>query len=688
MNGVKAKSMNEKVTRVAAAALMMIMCAIIAASVMPSEAHAARLWNEEQMDYEGWGTPCFRTETSTGITYAYCLEAEKEITPNGTYGESSLVSPYGDTGDLKKSIYFGYGGPGHEAGKGRGIWSCRSWDGSSIDSKYEYYVISHIIDANNYEWDYNKALHGVNWNFKSWAMDNVIEYTGGGGTIEAKMYANTGLIPSNFYNTTFRIDAESRYQDVGSYKEVEYTLKVNPNGGTYKGTTGVTTMSPKLIYGSTNWRYISDPSTGSTATRTGYSLNGYYSAASGGTQVYTSAGYCVNGTTWWNDNKYRYAGDLTVNAQWTPNKYNISYNLNGGSYGTYHPTSATYDVAFTVSNPTRTGYQFAGWTITGLDSCTHTYGSKTTSAHTLGYIKETLFKNLRSTSGTVTYTAVWTPNTYYIVFNANGGSGSMSKMTCTYDKAYNLTANTFTRADWTFEKWNTNAAGTGTSYANKASVKNLTATNGATINLYAVWMPNITYVVDGDKKVVTNVDTITKGDRFTIPAARTTVATRANCHRLDGSVGFDGWYTDSAYTKKWTNGTAVDAPLVLYARNWASVTYKNGPASSESVTYTAWDTPGDEAAKRGTGNIAEVTGTPARFEKPYNTTLTLAEPTYKRVTFDNGGAVPATLWAEEGWHADAACTGAAFKSYTVTQDATVYKKWISAVTDYVDSSRK
>ncbi|MBQ3300735.1 MAG: InlB B-repeat-containing protein, partial [Eggerthellaceae bacterium] len=310
-----------------------------------------------------------------------------------------------------------------------------------------------------------------------------------------------------------------------------------------------------------------------------------------------------------------------------------------------------------------------------------------------GYIGPRIIPGTGSTTGGVQKgngcAYVSYDNRWYIEYNGNGAtSGSVSKTTMHVGKSGKIEKNSFSRPGYKFAGWNTKTDGTGAYYSENQNVETLVDTLGETITLYAIWMPNITYVVDGDKKVVTNVDTITKGGKFTIPAARTTVATRANCHRLDGSIGFDGWYTDSAYTKKWTNGTAVDAPLVLYARNWASVTYKTGPASSESVTYTAWDTPGDEAAKRGTGNIAEVTGTPARFEKPYNTTLTLAEPTYKRVTFDNGDAVPATLWAEEGWHADAACTGAAFKSYTVTQDATVYKKWISAVTDYVDSSRK
>ena len=59
-------------------------------------------------------------------------------------------------------------------------------------------------------------------------------------------------------------------------------------------------------------------------------------------------------------------------------------------------------------------------------------------------------------------------------------------MSMTYGTAKTLTANTFevTTAGITskqvFNGWNTKADGTGTSYADKASVNNLSSTNGAT----------------------------------------------------------------------------------------------------------------------------------------------------------------------------------------------------------------
>ncbi|SFB83880.1 repeat domain (List_Bact_rpt) [Butyrivibrio sp. YAB3001] len=77
---------------------------------------------------------------------------------------------------------------------------------------------------------------------------------------------------------------------------------------------------------------------------------------------------------------------------------------------------------------------------------------------------------------------------YYISFNSNGGSGHMSLMTgCVNSQSYVLPACTLTKEYNTFVGWNTKADGTGTSYKDKATVRNLATSNYQTITLYAQW---------------------------------------------------------------------------------------------------------------------------------------------------------------------------------------------------------
>lgn len=142
----------------------------------------------------------------------------------------------------------------------------------------------------------------------------------------------------------------------------------------------------------------------------------------------------------------------TFSANWEPVSYNISYNLNDGDFGTNHPTTATYDTAFTVDNPTHAGATFAGWEITGMDNNEHTFGS-TTNTNTTYTTSETNFKNLTATeNGNITFTAKWTCNighsgdncalnTYQITVDKNGGYGSLTVNGVTQSGATNVVVN-------------------------------------------------------------------------------------------------------------------------------------------------------------------------------------------------------------------------------------------------------
>ncbi len=106
----------------------------------------------------------------------------------------------------------------------------------------------------------------------------------------------------------------------------------------------------------------------------------------------------------------------------------------------------------------------------------------------------------------------WNEIFYTIAFNANGGTGTMSNIPAQYGFNVTLPSNTFTRNGYTFNGWNTKADGTGTAYANEATVKNLTYVNNSTVTLYAQWnviVYTITYDLDGGNVEVENPTTYT-----------------------------------------------------------------------------------------------------------------------------------------------------------------------------------
>ena len=189
---------------------------------------------------------------------------------------------------------------------------------------------------------------------------------------------------------------------------------------------------------------------------------------------------------------------VTLYAQWKANSYSISFNGNSGS-GTMADQDMTYDAAAALSANQfkKTGYGFTNWN-TAAD------GSGTS------YAAGAEVKNLVSEDGvTVTMYAQWQVSTYRICFNANGGTGTKYYQEMTYDESYTLYPNPFVRTDCTFTGWNTAADGSGTSYADTATVKNIITENGATVTLYAQWESEVGWLNDYLYTVDETAQTIT-----------------------------------------------------------------------------------------------------------------------------------------------------------------------------------
>lgn len=147
--------------------------------------------------------------------------------------------------------------------------------------------------------------------------------------------------------------------------------------------------------------------------------------------------------------------------------YTITYNLDGGS-ATNPPTYTANTPTFTLNNPTKVGYNFTGWT--EGDS-------------------QTLLETVTIETGSVghkEFTAHYTPKQYQIIFDANGGTGTMDNQTMTYGQTTQLTPNAYTFEGKVFDSWNDRADGLGNRYTNEQSVTSLST--GAPVTLYAQWV--------------------------------------------------------------------------------------------------------------------------------------------------------------------------------------------------------
>lgn len=188
-------------------------------------------------------------------------------------------------------------------------------------------------------------------------------------------------------------------------------------------------------------------------------------------------------------------------------KLTLSYNANGGS-GAPSPTtvSASYGVPGTKSltvnasstKPTRTGYNFTGWS---PSSVTKSYN-----------ITQTAIDNNLTFTLTASTTAQWSLKTYAVKFNANGGSGAPAQQTKTYGRALTLSSTIPTRSGYEFVKWNTEPTGVGADYLPGASY-----TSNSALTLYAIWDKKVSDLNCNGGVMGTNVSiTITDNTEGTV----------------------------------------------------------------------------------------------------------------------------------------------------------------------------
>ena len=217
---------------------------------------------------------------------------------------------------------------------------------------------------------------------------------------------NSGFITDKFTNTYFRENSKI----YAKWNINNYTMNVNASNGISKFNVSASdgTSSNNVNSYSQSKPYRTEFTVNNVTSKTGYTYSGYtlndkLSELSGSSKdaikVRLGAG----------------TGVLALNS--SANVYNINYNLNRGTAGSSAPKSGTYDKVINISNPSRSGYTFTGWTASSINTSTALYG-KTSSTVTNNWssgttkVTDSYFKNLNPTNNsTVTLNATWHDST-------------------------------------------------------------------------------------------------------------------------------------------------------------------------------------------------------------------------------------------------------------------------------------
>lgn len=143
-------------------------------------------------------------------------------------------------------------------------------------------------------------------------------------------------------------------------------------------------------------------------------------------------------------------------------------------------------------------------------------------------------------------------------YDANGGEGAIDSATGVAGESVTVAENVFTRNNYTFTGWNTQADGKGTAYKPGDSFK---LTDEDTV-LYAQWNKLVTVSFDLCGHGGANIpsQTFVSGNKASEPTAP----------KEDGWV-FGGWYTEKGCQYRFSFDSAVTSDITLYAK-WDRVT--------------------------------------------------------------------------------------------------------------------
>ena len=245
--------------------------------------------------------------------------------------------------------------------------------------------------------------------------------------------------------------------------------------------------------------------------------------------------------------------DITLYAKWTPipKTFTVTFDTDGGSSVEKQSVKEGDKASKPATDPTKKDSLFAGWVTAKGGSEAYKFDTPVT-------------KN-------ITIYAKWTPDSWTVKFDANGGSGSMDAVKVKKGKKLTLPESRFTAPSAkTFDKWTVGAPGTQIDVNDNLIIK-------------AIWKDR-TYTVDFHTNGGTKIpsQTVKHGGYAAVPSDEPTKT----------GFEFDGWFADSKFSDTFDfENTPITADTTIYAK-WeqnptpAKVTYSFSNNKNSTYTYT------------------------------------------------------------------------------------------------------
>ena len=313
------------------------------------------------------------------------------------------------------------------------------------------------------------------------------------------------------------------------YAKWTATVTFNGNGGV-------------VSYGTDNVTYNSPVNAPPVPTRSNYNFGGWYTDSTYATAFNFSTAVIGNITLHakWNP-VITYISPVTLPAEFQPSGAEASYDSTSGK---------------TLSSPTYTGLNFAGW----FEDAAFQTGRKTSIT--------------QGSTAPITYYAKWT---VAVAFNPNGGGGSTDTRNVVYGTKTTRPATHPTPpsgSSATFDDWYTGTISGGVLTLDSTAFDfDNTVINETTV-LYARWVTTISFNANGGSGSFPALNNVALDSKITFPSPG---PTKNNCV-------FTGWYKNSgcAEADRFKFSDPIDKGMTLYA-GWQSV-YESGTRNTYFVS--------------------------------------------------------------------------------------------------------
>lgn len=286
--------------------------------------------------------------------------------------------------------------------------------------------------------------------------------------------------------------------------------------------------------------------------REGYRFDGWFTEETGGNKV-TGVEVITE--------------DATYYGHWTAISYHISYDLSGGVLDGENPSSYTVEDSFTLKNPTKDGYIFAGWK-----------QNESTDVQKNVTIE-------KGTTGDLTFLAVFEKDNSYIEIQYDLDGGTTTE---TLPERIERTQDAFElpipeKADYIFDGWVKNESG-----APSVHMMIHPESEEQSFTIRAAWHKAQMFTVSYHPENGAESQSVSYKEGTTIPAMPKATW---------GGYTFDGWYTGKEGGEQVTEETVITSDMTLYG-HWTPIVYHltyetNGGTFKDGVsnpeTYTRKD---------------------------------------------------------------------------------------------------